>query len=1232
MANTYTRRINLYINGKEVANNISSVRKEMYKLTNEQSRMTIGSKEYMAHAAKIKQLKGIMNKHNADLRQTEKSWFSLKKAADGFNKYFGMITAGLASFAGVAISIKSAVTEYAKFDDKLSDVMKTTGLTKDQVNSLNKELEKLDTRTAQENLLDLARVAGKLGITAEDEILGFVRAADKINVALAEDLGGNTEDAINQLGKLVDIFKLKDEFGMEDSLLKIGSAINSLGAAGTANELYLVEFSKRVAGIAPSAGVSIEQILGLGATLDELGQTSEVSGTTYAKVIGGMFKDTTMYARIAGMEVKDFTDLLNTDANEAFIKVLEGAKGSGTGFAELATNLSDLGLDGARSTAVLGVLANNIDKLREKQAFATAEFEKGTSILDEYNIKNTNAQAELEKARKAFAKMQRELGERLAPAYASVIHKGSAMIKVLGLTVEFLFKYGQQLLVIVSTIAAYTVAVKLATLWQNRSNAATLASIVSQKLQALAFNAQFAAIALYNTAIALMTGKLKVAAIQFRAFSAALAANPIGIVVGAVVALGAGLYMLSKRLTATEKLQRTLNKVNLDANKSIIEEKLEMERLLKVAQNNLRSKEDRLAAIKRLNEISPEFLGNLTLENINTNTATEATKKYTTALLENAKAQAAKEKLADIEKELLDLQMGEGAKPNFWQQTWNGIKTGGNVAAMAVANATTAANNLIKKEKELNLQKEKLIGITEKQINLDNKKGNTGADTGNVTPDAPGSTGTPGDDKLKALETALSREQNLIKQQLLDKLITEEEANDALLTAEIEFLEKKKALQIVYGEDYLATEGALIDKKLQQAKEADKKTEAERKAAHAAALNDLDNKEAEQLNLIKKQLADGLITEEQAQQDILLKEIEFLNQRIALKTQWGEDTAELEGKILDKTNKIADNALKADEDRARLLHDLRRDFEDEEILKAEEKAAALAELDMLHKAGLLESEEEYQRLKTNIVEKYEENRFQTTSNYLNAANNLLGGAASFFADMKDAELEKAGDNAEERIRIEEEYAKKQKGIAIAQAIIAGAMAIMELWANKSVLPEPAASIYKGVMTGVIVGTTIAQIAKIKSAKFAEGKYPGLQTRDSLHTGMYGDKPQMAIFNEVPGQPEMVIDGITTRKIRVNYPEIQKAIYDIRDGRKPQTYADGKYPLPSFPAAPPASPPPYQGGVPAGGGSSYDPELTALIRENLKTMKELQKLKVSLSLETFEKERGKYIDIKQTSGL
>ena len=74
MANSYDRRINLYINGKEVKNDLASIQKEMFKTTNELRRMTIGSKEYKNKASELKQLKTIYTEHQQQLKATTSMW------------------------------------------------------------------------------------------------------------------------------------------------------------------------------------------------------------------------------------------------------------------------------------------------------------------------------------------------------------------------------------------------------------------------------------------------------------------------------------------------------------------------------------------------------------------------------------------------------------------------------------------------------------------------------------------------------------------------------------------------------------------------------------------------------------------------------------------------------------------------------------------------------------------------------------------------------------------------------------------------------------------------------------------------------------------------------------------------------------------------------------------------------------------------------------------------------
>ena len=813
MAASYTRRINLYINGKQVSADIVSIRKEMAKLVNEQARMTIGSKEYIKHTANIKSLKTIIDQHNQDLSTTHKKWNNFQKMADAANRYFAVITAGIAAVAGAVMTVKQTVEAFAEYDDKLVDVMKTTDLTKKQTIALNNELKKIDTRTAQLDLLELARVAGKLGVRGKEDVLGFVRATDKIRVALSEDLGGDTEESVRQLGKLVDIFKLTKDFTMEESLLKIGSAMNALGASGTANEGYMLEFTKRVAGVAPTANITIDKILGIATTLDELGQTSEVAGTALNQVISNMFKKTAEYAHVAGMELQDFTDLMNEDANEALIQLLIGAKGSAGGFGELAKSLGSLGMDGVRATNVLGVLAANIDQLRENQKFSNEEFVKGNSLLIEFNKKNNSAQAQLEKAGKIFKQVQVDLGEKLTPIYASTIHKASSLLKVFGATVEFLFKYGKTILFATGYLITYTVAVKALAVWEARKNAQIGLGLVLAKLNTAAYAAQFAAIALYNAGVAFLTGNLALATTSLRAFTVALNATPIGWIFTGIALLIGAIRGYDKYLGgATERANQhakslkdlniltdaytghldTLNNTIKDSNTLTLEQKRLMAEssaeMIEAIQNTIRLQKLEQDTLRQTNTRATLWQKTVNLFKSGGNPYLAASYNMAAAVANGQKAAETMQTGIDqLEGTMIGL---KGAAKQVWEIV-NAESIGDKIGTESIvmmqeklAKYNIALENAIFGGKDYIRIQEKIKAV---EARINKPKWSS-------------------DDEIKlrieALEAAFNKKQALIRQDFLKGKITEDEYNHQMLLSELKFLADKLKIYNAGSQEY----------------------------------------------------------------------------------------------------------------------------------------------------------------------------------------------------------------------------------------------------------------------------------------------------------------------------------------------------------------------------------------------------------------------------------------------
>lgn len=325
---------------------------------------------------------------------------SFQNLAEGANKYFNVIAGGIAVITGMILSIRELISGNAELADQQANVMKTTGLTLAQVRELQSEFKNFNTRTPQMELLKLAEEAGRLGKTGKREILDFVRTADMLKVALGDDLG--SEEAIRDVGKLAEQFNIAERYGVSagEAMEKLGSGINAISASGSNQAPFLVDFMKRISGIDGQVKMGASNVLGYAAALDEAGQSAEVGGTVFNNILPNMFRDPATYARIAGMEVKDFANLLNTDANEALLRFLDGLKGNGEGFDVMAKKMEELKLDGARSVSVLGSLANNTDKVRERQQQANKAMQEGISLSNEFAIKNFNLAASWERVKK----------------------------------------------------------------------------------------------------------------------------------------------------------------------------------------------------------------------------------------------------------------------------------------------------------------------------------------------------------------------------------------------------------------------------------------------------------------------------------------------------------------------------------------------------------------------------------------------------------------------------------------------------------------------------------------------------------------------------------------------------------------------------------------------------------------------------------------------------------------
>ena len=466
MAKNINRKVTIYINGKEVENTLKGMKAELNRLQNEQRRATLGSREYIETTEKISTLKKYIDDQTEGVVSLGSKW---EDTADKLAKYSNILMGVQSAFEMLDIGIgkmKDLAKDAAALDDVYADVMKTTGMTHEQVESMNKALLKMDTRTSREQLNQLAYEAGKLGISSEEMVLQFVSASDKINIALGDVLG---DGAMVTVGKLTNIYegvsKTLDGKNLEEKMLAIGSAVNSLGQASTANEGYLVEFMKRLGGIAAQAGMSADQILGYASALDQNGQAVEMSATAFMKLIQQMVKKPGEFVSAAGMSMEEFKKLMDEDMNGAVQRVLEGMENGG-GFQQLIGLFADMGLDGARAATVVSSLAKHLDQVREAQTLAYQEMMTGNSVMNEFNVKNETLQAKAEKAKKRFEEVRIELGEELYPVLIHLQKSGTVLMSGISGAVQIMKECpGIIAPITAAVLALYKARVATAMLW-----------------------------------------------------------------------------------------------------------------------------------------------------------------------------------------------------------------------------------------------------------------------------------------------------------------------------------------------------------------------------------------------------------------------------------------------------------------------------------------------------------------------------------------------------------------------------------------------------------------------------------------------------------------------------------------------------------------------------------------------------------------------------------------------
>ena len=1014
-----------------------------------------GSEQWDAYTEALKSAKKELQDIRKQQEVEEEKSFG-DKIADFGSKWMGTITSiagGMEILDNAKQWVSSFVNMYADMKEHMSGVSKYTGLAAEEVDELNEAFKKIDTRTPREKLNDLAADAGRLGITGKQAILDFVDAANQINLALGEDLG---EDGVKNIGKLTQLFADSKALGLKNGMLATASVINELAQSSSASEPYLLEFTARLASIGSTAKIAQSDLTSIAAVLDQGMVGVEKGATAMQNVLTAIYRRPAKMAKAAGLDVKKFTELVKTDANAALLQFI-GALKDARSLENIAPMLEEMKLSGSGVTQTLATLANGLDNLKATQQQASLAFLEHTSATKEAEVANSTVQAQLEKAQKAYKDLAVELGGHLEPVVKHMVSSTGLMAKALLYSIRFAIEHKRTLIALAAVLAAYRVGLMISVAWENRFWIAKIKNIAADKLSAAWTSIVTTAKAAWAAIVLVATGRLNAATIAQWRLNAAMAANPIGLVIAGIVALISVIWGLSQRMEDATKKHSALNDVQNEGKKKAAEEIEVVKRLHQIIRNSNEAYDTRRKAIEHLQKMVPGYHASLTKEGKLTERNTKAISDYIRSLQNKALAEAAYDKLVELQKARIEQQMTvdrkkyniravnrELQKPEYKsrERNFGSVRDG----------MGGYKNNdvLLNKREELNKQVDALnsaqaeLNETTKQINQLNNfvQGNNEVknfygklinqkatdfstdDTGSGTYTPHGTTGTTAnkngskEDKLKKKELEdgkkfivevdkQHREANdKLKVQFAQGLITTEEYNNAVAKNDEQALKRKR--------DFYTRN---LDQRQKWQDELNKHADKEKKRTEDWSIAEIDKRHKAELDALEHKEAEGLITTEEYEKQRDRLTLEHLKARADYYKQWGR---------VDDYEKAA-AALQEEDNKQRLAREKKyqekvKQLRNEYLKKSagelfQEEMKVISEL---HTRKLI-SEEEYLRLQAALRLKYQgddgrggliaEERQKRVDEFLTTARHSASSELGTPRDDKDESSHTAGTNA-----------------------------------------------------------------------------------------------------------------------------------------------------------------------------------------------------------------------------
>ena len=632
---------------------LDELRRAYKQLEEELNQINTKSKEFADKQKSMKELKKNIDEATGAAHKQGGAW---QTALKNLTAYVGLF----AVFNQLKTYLFDIFRLNAKFAEQLTNIRKVALSTTEDVAQLSKDISKIETRTSLEELNNLAYAGAKLGIQTQN-LAGFVRAADQVNVALKEDLG---DEALTSLAKITEVMGLIDKYGVEEAMLKTGSAIFRLASTSTASSGKIVDFSNRLLALGDAATLTTPDILAIGSAVDSMALEPEVAATAFGKLVVELRKGTSSIEKDLGIAQGSLKKMIEEGKGmEAIQTIFHKMHESDNVFA-LNSLFKDLGSeDGARLTKVMVTMAEKVGMLDKAVAESNKAFREGSAVTVEYEMQQETAAAYMERAANLFEKQFVSADAASGPV-RDLAKAWYEMVDALVHNITFMTEVRMLIMLLMTAMKLFL------------SMLPTLVTMLGTAGVAGAF----AKLAELTTGLTGKTMSLanawNVMYSSFKKLSFVGQMSVMGGLIGLAGVLVVKLAQWTASLRQVSAGKRVLNEVQEEGQRRAMEEQESLKRLHRVMNDTSASMDLRLEAMKKLNGAIPNL-------NAKINSETGAVQENTKAWEENFKRlqdyyelEGARAKLAELGRKKVDAILKLQQKEDAYANTNVDIPTG----------------------------------------------------------------------------------------------------------------------------------------------------------------------------------------------------------------------------------------------------------------------------------------------------------------------------------------------------------------------------------------------------------------------------------------------------------------------------------------------------------------------------------------------------------------------------